>query len=1186
MSLLLLFASELEPTDPTPATSLVVIPENFLDFHIDAPLQAGKFGTHGTLANQYVRFVVGFEVTWSLGNIAHLRCQTVDPFADDPTDSYRAEKDEEVTVSTRSGLVLFRGNIVDTRERALKEPNVYTVVEVEAVDKSEPLAHRYVTQAFGGNSNPVALVFPGNPTHITTRDPHGLVNGDTVMVREVVYAGGGGTLPHPANGMRVVTVDAPNSFTVPVDSTGLQNGIGGTISQMLQLRNIVNGIEPILNEHGITVDPLMSPGPWIEKVAFHEKTVYEVLRYLTTVTGWPHRILPEGILQYFEAGSIVAPFTIDKAAVGSGLRIHDSRAGQANRVIIKYGSALLTSKSEQHAGDGATRVFPLKYRPASSGSNTTPGPLIDHRSGAGGAARHVGVWGIDTLHEWVYRHEDNALVQLEVYAGVVSTQIPAGQVVETQFPIQFPQTVTEQDNDSVNERGPREAKFDEPEIFEIEQARNVALAKLAEINEEPRRAVVPTTAGLVWPGAVVNVDLPHRHMTGQWLVSEVSFTERSDGALEYVYQLIEGTKSAPGWRDRIRDLFGGGGSSASISGGAAGGPVPASPSGLTGVGGSGSVGRIPIWIEPRVIADSPAFINPSGAVEVETDLVSRGTISAIGDITSQGNISADVDLVAGGAIWTPRVHAPGNLTIAPNADILFDPGSGVMLPQDPYSVHIGAINRKFLTLHASELWVENLVAQDTMATIGGRLFIAPSTNVVADVTVGATSIRVKHNNLINGDTIRFESNARVEFMRVTSNASGSEGDWTYSVTRNLDGSGLNEWYAGDSLTTTDSFIDVYSLRGAKSSTEVGPTIVGNVRTGSAYNAWEPRWAIGNLNGLYGYTTNTFGTAFGNPNGAWVKIDSANGIRIGHGITNLIHLTAAGSASFVGSITAASGTIANFNIIPFYLYSGTGVTRVGISSIGSHAFWAGGEDPATAPFEVTATGALRATNATITGNGSGLTNINGGNISTGTITAIQIAGNTITGDRIAANTIQGANILSGTITADKLNVTTLSAITGNIGTVTAGTITGVSITAGGSSSVTINSSGVSITAGTGVEQRLKWSNGAYIYASGSNLSMNAPTKWTVDTPGASLALESGAFWSAQQISLGTSGAKWGEVWIAGDIHQTPGTTTASDQPMVYSITNGIYYRKTNGFSGTVSNPSSITVQNGIVTSVSG
>lgn len=76
---------------------------------------------------------------------------------------------------------------------------------------------------------------------------------------------------------------------------------------------------------------------------------------------------------------------------------------------------------------------------------------------------------------------------------------------------------------------------------------------------------------------------------------------------------------------------------------------------------------------------------------------------------------------------------------------------------------------------------------------------------------------------------------------------------------------------------------------------------------------------------------------------------------------------------------------------------------------------------------------------IAADGSGLTNIDGGNIQTGSITATQIAAGAITATEIAANTIVAGNIAAGTITATELNIATLSAISANMGSLTAGSI---------------------------------------------------------------------------------------------------------------------------------------------------
>jgi hypothetical protein len=293
-------------------------------------------------------------------------------------------------------------------------------------------------------------------------------------------------------------------------------------------------------------------------------------------------------------------------------------------------------------------------------------------------------------------------------------------------------------------------------------------------------------------------------------------------------------------------------------------------------------------------------------------------------------------------------------------------------PVTNYTSNIGSLSKKFLTLHAAELWVETLVAQNTIATIGGRVLVAPTTLLVADLTDSATTIHVKHNNLASGDRIYMEADGKVEFMSVDSVAGGSAGDYTYTVTRNLDGSGANVWYAGDAIlntgTTGDGFIDLYSIRGIKAATEYGPTIVGNVRVGTTYNQWEPRWAVGNLNGLYDYALNKYGFAAGQYAETWVAIDESNGFRVMHGSTVKTQIDASGNASFTGSITAASGAIGGWVISATDLKDVAGVVGMSSAVTGGDdiRFWAGHVTPGSAPFRVTEAGALTATSATITG----------------------------------------------------------------------------------------------------------------------------------------------------------------------------------------------------------------------------
>lgn len=152
------------------------------------------------------------------------------------------------------------------------------------------------------------------------------------------------------------------------------------------------------------------------------------------------------------------------------------------------------------------------------------------------------------------------------------------------------------------------------------------------------------------------------------------------------------------------------------------------------------------------------------------------------------------------------------------------------------------------------------------------------------VTLYSDYIEVKHDQMVKEDVVYLEANGSVEFMRIIMNAIGAD-PFIYYVERNLDGTGLNAWYAGDAVfntgTTGDGFIDLYSYSGINSGT-TGPTIVGNVRNSTAYNDWSEHWAIGNLNGLYGQGT-VYGVGIGNyhpsSSRSYILIEDTNGIRI-------------------------------------------------------------------------------------------------------------------------------------------------------------------------------------------------------------------------------------------------------------------------------------------------------------------
>ncbi len=337
------------------------------------------------------------------------------------------------------------------------------------------------------------------------------------------------------------------------------------------------------------------------------------------------------------------------------------------------------------------------------------------------------------------------------------------------------------------------------------------------------------------------------------------------------------------------------------------------------------------------------------------------------------------------ASGTLQIETPSNINLYPGGDVILNPGGKDVLPLNNYDLNLGLINKKYLTLHCAELWVENLVTQNTIATIGGRILVTNTTELTRDLSAAETFMFVKHNQWRKNDTGYMESVGQVEFLRpvgpplveantgtgwfeitddwasffvvgqairiggggndgeyavtavsynggtnrtrisvspgpATTNITGSTIVWAQQaaeefcyllVTRNLDGTGANTWYAGAAVVNTgqagNGFIDLYSMTGVRSG--FGPTIVGNVRNSQTYNDWTEHWAIGNLNGLYGYGLDTFGVGLGkyDTTTAYLTADATNGIRMMRGSTQLARWFANGDI-LVGQAAASQNNV--------------------------------------------------------------------------------------------------------------------------------------------------------------------------------------------------------------------------------------------------------------------------------------
>ena len=245
---------------------------------------------------------------------------------------------------------------------------------------------------------------------------------------------------------------------------------------------------------------------------------------------------------------------------------------------------------------------------------------------------------------------------------------------------------------------------------------------------------------------------------------------------------------------------------------------------------------------------------------------------------------------------------------------------GDVYPVTNIGQNFGTASNMWSAGYFREIRALTLVAQDVVSTIGGWLYVGATTKLLADAASGAGRVVVEHNQAAVGDRFYLSARLQAEVMVVTVGpvacsidpaACGGIGTgYYYDVTRGDAGTGADNWIAGDAAMNTgvigDCFIEQYAFTSLGSGSAVGPSIVGNCRTANSGYAWAPRWAIGQLNGLYGIATSTFGVGLGDPAAA-NSIIAAGDWRLRQGTTDVIVLDGAtGDVTLTGDLLLSTG----------------------------------------------------------------------------------------------------------------------------------------------------------------------------------------------------------------------------------------------------------------------------------------
>jgi hypothetical protein len=215
-----------------------------------------------------------------------------------------------------------------------------------------------------------------------------------------------------------------------------------------------------------------------------------------------------------------------------------------------------------------------------------------------------------------------------------------------------------------------------------------------------------------------------------------------------------------------------------------------------------------------VYASAPTTLAGLADVAVNQVLVSGG----VGAAPSYSGTPTVTTLTALTSVTSPTYTGTGavnittggttNLTINPTGDVVFNPTGNDLLPTTNWDLNIGGPTLAYKTLHAAELWVETLVAQHTIATIGGRIMVGPTSKLVGNLTTTTTDgYLFAHSAFRAGEYALLMADGKFEVIRFATgvynypcgDAPGSTQGCYYYFDRNRDGTGANQWYAGDAV---------------------------------------------------------------------------------------------------------------------------------------------------------------------------------------------------------------------------------------------------------------------------------------------------------------------------------------------------------------------------------------------------
>lgn len=382
-------------------------------------------------------------------------------------------------------------------------------------------------------------------------------------------------------------------------------------------------------------------GPTLNALAYDGRVLKDVLDELVMLADWVWYIDFSKVFRAQTPTGTAAPFNLDENTATTR-RIHWAKDLERyrNRIYVRLGSSGVVEKTQDFDGDGANRIFPLKYTPISK-----PGYVSVNRSGGGWTDQPLG-WWVDQDANWLYDPDNYDPPAVRQKAS--DTVLGVNDDLHCWFQVQFPITVTGEVAAAATD--PDEDIYEIADLYDVDAGQAVADALVADRSAQPKEVEIDTRYDGLAPGQTITLAFPKRNIaSASYLIT--GLTARMDGRrattgsnfLLYTATCAEGATVTRNWRDYWRGLGGGGSATQSVT--------------LSLVAGGGGASTSSPYKIPFELGGSGKFsVVPSGTAFVDVidwrDIPLDGTVLA--DVPCRVRVWGRV--TTGGETVTPRLY--------------------------------------------------------------------------------------------------------------------------------------------------------------------------------------------------------------------------------------------------------------------------------------------------------------------------------------------------------------------------------------------------------------------------------------------------------------------------------------------------------------------------------------------------